>query len=422
MKVLKQQLRKLTKEQYKIIKDFCHYSNNLYNCANYIVREYYKETNKYLGFKQLWREIKSNENYKLLPAQSATQIVKLADKNYRAYFALLKRKLSGGYNGEINIPKFRKKGDMYILIYTYQTLTMPKIPKRPYISLNLSDEYKKRHNKDIKLRIPFTYNIDGKVKQIIIKPFNKGQYFNLYICYDENKKEANHGLDKSKVCAIDFGINNLVTAVDTSGHSLIMNGKPLKSYNRWFNISRSALQSELKLKNNRFWSKRLESQSQKRFWYIDNYFNQITNKIIKHCLHNKIGTLVVGYNEGWKQDINIGKINNQKFVYIPYYILKRKLESKCQEYGVDFILKEESYTSKCSFLDNEEIEKHDSYLGKRIHRGLFKSSNGTLINADVNGAANILRKVFPNAFANGILDVRLHPIIINIFDNYKQNE
>ncbi|WP_082270381.1 IS200/IS605 family accessory protein TnpB-related protein [Leptospira interrogans] len=175
---------------------------------------------------------------------------------------------------------------------------------------------------------------------------------------------------------------------------------------------KAKIKSELKIKNDKHWSKKLTWLENKRKWFIDNYFNQYVSYLIKHCNQNNIGNIVIGYNETWKQEINLGKKNNQNFTNIPYFLFKRKLENKCIEYGINFIQVNESYTSKCSSLDFESIEKQEKYLGRRIKRGLFKTSKGKLLNADVNGSLNILRKVVGDDFIQPIADLMFNPIKI----------
>ena len=142
---------------------------------------------------------------------------------------------------------------------------------------------------------------------------------------------------------------------------------------------------------------------------IKDYFHKTSNIVIKECIKNNFGTIVIGYNEKWKQNVNMGSINNQSFVQVPYYRLIQMLKYKAESVGIQVILQEESYTSKCSFLDNESIEHHDVYMGKRVKRGLFRTAKGILINADVNAALNILKKAFPNAFVEGIAGLVLIP-------------
>ena len=266
------------------------------------------------------------------------------------------------------------------------------------------------------LKIPYTHEIDGSIKQFTIKPINNGQFFYLYIVYEENKKEEVK-INKNRYLSIDLGINNLMATFDSTGRSIIINGKPLKAYNSWFNIKKSSIQSELEIKNKKKWSKRLQNLNEDRKNFINNYFNQSVNKIIKHCIVNDIGTVIVGYNKKWKQDTKeLGKKFNRKFQQIPHFILKEKLSNKCSDYGIDLVFHEESYTSKCDALAIEKLKKQDVYLGKRIKRGLFQSSVGKLINADINGAMNIMRKVVSDSLFKGIIDNRLivQPLMINI--------
>jgi len=406
MKTLKQIIH-VDKERYKIFIDFSKYSNNLYNYSLYVVKQYYKETGDYIGFKKLYHEVKNNENYKMLPSQCANRIVKLVDQNFRSFFSKLKKKLKGQYDNRVSSPNFRKKGSLFNIVYTNQFCFI----RNNRIDFTKSINYSKLNN--TKLYIDFTYKLDGKMKQILLKPINNGQYFIMYINYEENKKN-NPILNKNKYLSIDLGVDNLCSCVDiSSGHSFILNGKPLKSYNRWYNKKSAERRSEIKLKNNLNWCKNLTKLNVKRSNYIDNYFNQSVNILIKYCLRKNIGNIIFGYNESWKNGTNMGKINNQKFNHIPYLLLKTKLKNKDV---VDVIFQEESYTSKCSFIDKEKIENHENYLGKRIERGLFKTSSGKLINADINGSANIAKKVIGDVIYNQpIEDLMFNPIKINIF-------
>lgn len=408
---LKQNI-KLNKSQYKIFKDYSHYSNNLYNYALYICNQYFKETNKYIGLKTLEKQVKFNKNYKLLPAQNSQQLLRLVDKNYRSFFSLLRKKKLGQYNDNINVPKYKKKGSCFNIIFTGQNCNL----KNNIILFPKSKLYKSINSS--KLHLKFTYKINCTIKQIIIKPYNDGKFFKMFIQYEENKNNnINYDLKKENKLSIDLGINNLAACFSNVSGPFIINGKPLKSYNRYYNKTTSEIKSKLKKINNKNWSNKLSKINENRNNYIDNYFNQSVNKIIKYCLNNKIGEIIFGYNEGWKTNINIGKINNQKFIYIPYYLFKRKIESKCRQYNINFILTEESYTSKCSFLDNEELCKKEEYLGKRVKRGLYRSKEGILLNADVNGSANIMRKVIDNVYSNidqSILDLMLNPFKFNI--------
>ena len=400
MKTITQNIKNLNKSQFKLLFDYSKHSNSLYNCILWTINEYYKETGKYLNYNKLYHIIKTNEHYRVMPLKISAQILRLADKNYRSFFALLNRKNKGQYAGIINTPKYRKKGDLFLLILPVDQIIL----KNNILKIT----------KNIKL--PFNYKIDGKIRQAIIKW--TGYNFKIYIQYEESKKENNYELNENNNLSIDLGINNLASCFSNVGSSFIVNGKPLKSYNKYYNKRKAEIQSELKISNNKHWSNKLSRLTNNRYFWIDNYFNQSISIIIKYCLKYKIKNLIIGYNETWKQNINIGRVNNQKFNSIPYYLFKRKLENKCKEYDINFILTEESYTSKCSFLDNEEIIKKDNYLGKRIQRGLFKSQSGKLLNADINGAANIMRKVFPNisySEIDGIEAFIVKPLMYNFY-------
>ena len=398
MKTLKQHIRKLTKEQFKQLSYMCYETNKLYNCALYVCDKFFEETNKYIGYNQLYHEIKTNIHYKNINNTAvAQQILRLVDKDFRSFFALLRRKLTGKYSAPINTPKFKKKGSQFIVVF-------------PVDRIHIKDNFLKL-SKSIK--IPFSYRLDGTLRQVIIKP--RLNYFIINIQYEENKKETPI-LNKNNILGIDLGLNNLASCLSNIGTSLIVNGKPLKSYNQYWNKRKVTIQSELELRNKVKWSKKLNRLSINRSNYINNYLNQSVALIIKHCLKNNIGTIICGYNESWKQELNLGKVTNQNFAYIPFNSFKRKLEYKCQENGIEFNLIEESYTSKCSFLDCEELIKKEEYLGKRIKRGLFKTFNGILCNADVQAAGNIIRKVVPNAnFANGIEGAIVRPKVLEIF-------
>ncbi len=412
MKTLKQNL-KLTNPQYRILLDWSHYSNNLYNYSLYICKKYFEETGKYIGFKQLYHEVKHNENYKLLPTQCAVQIIKLVDQNYRSFFALLKRKNNGEYKDKVQPPKFKRKGNLFLL--TFHSLHGFSY-KNNQIKLYSNRKYDKEFNPTkIKVTFPFHYNEVQFIKQIIVKPVNNGQYFKAFIQY-QKKEQQKHALNPYRYLSIDLGLDNLASCFSyPSGPSLILNGKPLKSYNRWYNKRKAFLQNQLKKCQNRYWSKQLQTLNDNRENFIDNYFNQTVNYIIKYCVNWNIGSVVIGYNKTWKKNINISKVNNQKFVSIPHLKFKQKLENKCIENGVFLEQVGESYTSKSNFLNGDKMEHGFEFTGTRKHRGSYVTNEGLKINADINGAANILRKVIPDAHhSQGIVGSMLNPIKVKL--------
>lgn len=399
VRAIKQKL-KLNKTQYKLVKHYCYHSRALYNSSLYICQQFFKETGLYIGYNQLYHQIKNNYHYEIIPSMIAQQIVRLVDKNYRIFFSLLRKKNKGQYADNVNPPNFKKSDSEFILILDS---TRVKIKKdKLQITKNLV--------------VPFTYKINGTIKQTIIKP--KGdKYYEIIINYEENQKpDIENQLNKTESLSIDLGVNNFASCYSRK-KCFIINGKPLKSYNQYFNKNRSKILRELKAKNDKRKSNLLSRLSNNRYNWVNNYISQSVALILKYCIGCNIGTVVCGYNELWKQNLNLGRKNNQEFAFIPYRKFIDKLRSKCEEYGILFYLQEESYTSKCSFLDGEDVKKHEKYKGKRVKRGLFQTQNGTKVNADINASANIGKKYFGTDFASEPnRGGTVTPVVLNIFN------
>lgn len=409
MRVIHSHVKKLSCKEYQHLLNYSHYSNNLYNFALYTANEYFKETGKYIGRFNLDKAVSDNENYKLLPSQCSQQIIKLIDQNFRSFMAMLKKKNKGQYSADVRTPRYKKKGSMYAVYFTNQQFVI----KDKEIRLAVSRSYKSL-NGISKIHIPFNKKIDGKPQQLVIKPINNGQYLKISIIYKENKKEQVQTISTNKI-SIDFGVNNFATVYSTVTRPFILNGKPLKSFNGYYNKLKAKHKSTLKTNNNKHWSNRLQFFETKRSNYIHNYFHQYSRYIVNYCIKNQISEVILGYNKEWKQNINIGKVNNQKFNSIPYHKFKEMLRYKLEEVGIKLTINEESYTSKCSALDKEKVGKHSNYVGKRVKRGLFKSSKGMLLNADINGAINIMRKVIGDAsYSQPIEDLVFNPVKINL--------
>lgn len=381
MRTLKQNL-KLNKEQFSLLKKYCKHSNSLYNSALYLCNQYFKETGSYIGLKNLDKEMQSNFHYKELPSFNAQDIIRLVDQNFRSFFALINKKKRSEYADNINTPKYKKKNDLFILIFNNQRI-------KYYKDKNILKLYKN-------LRIKFNYSIDN-IKQGIIK-WN-GYNFVLYVSYEQRNEILKS--DNKNYLGIDLGINNLASCISNVGMSFLINGKPLKSYNKFYNKQKAKIQSELKIKNNKFNSKKLCRLEAKRKNFINNYFYNSIAFIIKKVKEKNINTIIIGYNEGWKTNVNLGKINNQTFVNIPYALFRSVLKSKCEKEGINLIQTEESYTSKCSFLDLEPLKNNESFLGKREGKFFYTKENKK-IHADLNGASNIIRKVIPMISIKGI--------------------
>lgn len=236
-------------------------------------------------------------------------------------------------------------------------------------------------------RFSFTIRTNKQnIQQLRFIP--KNGFISLEIVY--NKKEKERLADNDKYLGIDMGLNNLASCVSNTGSCFIINGRPLKSINQYYNKRLSYLKS--KLGKNRYVSKQIISLTNKRNNKIKDYLHKVSRILVNHAVSNGINTIIIGHNKYWKQEINIGKRNNQNFVFVPFNTLISMISYKCKLEGINVEIVEESYTSKCSFLDNEKLSKHDSYKGNRSKRGLFKTESGAIINADINGAFNIIRK------------------------------
>jgi IS605 OrfB family transposase len=373
-----------------IIDKLSYHSARLYNSCIYIIKEYFEKNNFYLNYNEQYHQVKFNEHYNILITDSSQQIHRIVDRNFKSFFSLLKLKNKGKYSNPIKTPNYIDNNMGWSIFVAGRSARI----KNNKIYVGLSKTFREKYDikqKDIIFDLPKNINVK-KLQQLQIKPLYGGKEYEILFSYE--KENDIKQLDKNQFLSIDCGLNNLLTTYDTKNKkSFIINGKPLKSINQHYNKTKAKLQSEYernKIKDKN--TKKFIKLSEKRKNVINNYFNQTVNKLIKYCLTNNIGNVVIGDFKEIKKEINTGKVNNQNFVSIPYGILKRKLETKCIYYGINYALQEESYTSKCSSLDLESIKKNENYMGKRIKRGLFRTKNNILINADVNGAINILRK------------------------------
>ena len=387
---VKQQLKHLSKEEYLSLRELSRTAKNLYNQAVYNIRQYYFQENKYLNYQKNNSLLKSSENYKTLNSNMSQQILKEVDGSFKSFFDLLKKKNKGMYNAKVKLPSYLPKNSFTTLVIGFVRLNEDTLVI-PY-----SNSFKKNHKK-ISIKIP-PILLDKKIKEIRIIPKFNARFFEVQYTYEVQEEQRN--LDKTHALAIDFGINNLATCVTNKGRSFIIDGKKLKSINQWFNKENARLQS---IKDKQKYGKK--PTLRQKYLYssrnnkVNDYMSKTARKIINYCLENNIGTLVCGYNGTFQRNSNIGKANNQTFVNIPFGKLREKLEYLCKLYGLIFVEQEESYTSKSSFFDMDilpkfEIDKPQTYsfLGKRIKRGLYQTSKGYILNADVNGALNILRK------------------------------
>ena len=388
---VKQQVKHLSKEDYKSIKELCHIAKNLTNQAIYNVRQYYFAEGEYLNYEKNYALLKSSDNYKMLNSNMAQQILKEVDGSFKSFFGLLKLAQKGKYAfKDCKLPHYLPKDGYATLVIGFVRLKGNKL------ILPFSNAYKKTH-KSIEITIP-PILLDKKVKEIRIIPKANARFFEIQYIYEAECVQRN--LNKNNALALDLGVNNLVTAVSSNGKSFIIDGRRLKSINQWYNKQNARLQSvKDKQKLGYRPTSRQKAIARDRNNKVNDYMNKAARKIIDYCIKNDIGTLVVGYNETFQRNSHMGKQNNQNFVNIPYGQLRSKLEYLCELNGITYIKQEESYTSKASFWDKDDIPVYNDdnpkeyiFSGKRVHRGLYKRADGKYFNADVNGALNIMRK------------------------------
>lgn len=388
---VKQQVKHLSKEDYITIKELCHTAKDLANEAIYNVRQYYFAEGEFLKYEKNYALLKNSPNYKTLNSNMAQQILKEVDGSFKSFFGLLKLAKQGKYAfKDCKLPHYLPKDGYTTLIIGFVRLSGNKL------ALPFSNSFKKTH-KSVEITIP-PILLDKTIKEICIIPKANARFFEIQYIYEAECIQRN--LNTNNALALDLGVNNLVTAVSNSGKSFIIDGKKLKSINQWFNKENARLQS---IKDKQHLGKKptnkQKAAARNRNNKVNDYMNKAARKLINYCINNDIGTLIVGYNETFQRNSHIGKQNNQNFVNIPYGQLRNKLEYLCELNGIVFAKQEESYTSKSSFWDRDDIPvynadnpKEYSFSGRRTHRGLYKTASGKTINADVNGALNIMRK------------------------------
>ena len=388
---VKQQVKHLSKNDYNSIKYLCHIAKNLTNEAIYNVRQHYFKEGKYLSYHQNYSLLKSSPNYKTLNSNMAEQILREVDGSFKSFFGLLRLAKKGEYSfKDCKLPYYLPKDGYTTLIIGFVRLNGNKLVL-PY-----SNSFRKDHD-PVEITIP-PILVDRKIKEIRIIPKSKARFFEIQYIYEAECIQRN--LNPNNALALDLGVNNLVTAVSNSGKSFIIDGKRLKSINQWFNKKNARLQS-IKDKQHlgKVTTNRQKVIARDRNNKVNDYMNKAARIIINYCIENDIGTLVVGYNETFQRESRLGKNNNQNFVNIPFGRLLKKFEYLCELNGIVFVKQEESYTSKSSFWDKDEIPKYNAdtptkynFSGMRIQRGLYKTASGYIFNADVNGALNIMRK------------------------------
>lgn len=397
------------------LSNLCHLSKNLYNEANYIIRQEFFTNKRWIRYNELDKMLKTSENYRSLPSQSAQQILMVLDRNWSSFFKSIKeyKKSSSKFSGRPKLPKYKPKDGEALLIFNQQHMIKIRdgVIKLP----------KKVNKLTIKTRLPSSTNI----REVRIIPRS-----NHYVCEIVYKRLSEEGeinrrwyairTNQNRIIGIDLGIRNIVTIANNIGLTpIVIKGGVLKSINQYYNKKKASLQSVYDKQEIKFGSK-MSNLTEKRNAKIKDAMHKISKSTIDYCIEQNIGVIVVGKNDNWKQECDMGKKNNQNFVNIPHTKLIHMITYKAEEQGITVLKQEESHTSKCSFLDMEPICHQEKYKGIRFSRGLFRSSDGTVINSDVNGALNIIRKTIPKAF-EGIEGVGLHPIRMNTLISRSNN-
>jgi putative transposase len=370
-----------------ILEFVCEQSNKLANCGLYYSRQLYFKTGKFPSKATLHKLMKDNLHFKALYSHVAQQTLTSVAESFQSYIGLLAGIKNGTVTQHPKLPGYHKN--------SLKLATFPKADvklKNGQLRFPLGTKVKLWFGVS-EFYLPMPSNLDyDKIREIRILPKN-GQFYAEFVY---KIQPVTVELDASKVLGIDPGLNNWLTCVSNVGTSLIVDGLHLKSLNQWYN-KRVAIIKENKPQG--FWSKRLARITEKRNRQVRDAVNKAARLVLNHCLQNQIGTVVFGWNKGMRQNINLGSKTNQSFVQIPTARLKDRISQLCQQHGIQFMETEESYTSKASFLDGDSLPRYGEKpsgwkaSGKRVNRGLYRSKDGIKINADCNGAANILRKV-----------------------------
>jgi putative transposase len=317
----------------------------------------------------------------------------MLDQNWRSFFAATKAYQANPakFGKRPGLPRYLdKQRGRFALVYTIQALSKPALKQGRIVPSGLAIVVQTRQT---------------RIAQVRIVP--KCDAYIVEVVYERDVEPA--AVDPRLAAGVDIGLNNLaaITSNKPGFVPVLVNGRPLKAINQCYNKRRAQLQSKLGKPGR---TRRLSQLTTKRHRRLMHYLHTQSHRIIELLVAEGIGTLVIGKNDGWKQEIDLGRRTNQNFVFIPHVRFIDLLAYKAELVGIQVVLTNESHTSKCSFLDNEPVQHHERYAGKRIKRGLFRAADGRLINADVNGAYNILRKAIPNAFGNGTAGAVAHPV------------
>jgi IS605 OrfB family transposase len=385
-----QVLIKSDKDTQAVLEYLCSESAKLSNCGIYYSRQLYFKTGRIPNRAELHKVLgteNQNLHYKAFYSDTAQQILTGVAESFKSFLGRLKGIKNGIVTQRPKLPGYRENG-MALVTFTGRSVKL----KNGMLRFPLGSKVKAWFGLEA-FFLPMPSNLDFKaIREYRLLPRNGCFY--LELIYKTENIQAN--VDPAKCLAIDHGIDNWLTCISNAGTSFLIDGKHLKSLNQGYNKRVAFL---MEGKANGYWSKRLASLTEKRNRQMRDAVNKAARKVIQHCLNNQIGTVVFGWNKGQKDSANMGTKTNQKFVQIPTGRLKDRIAQLCEQHGIKFVETEESYSSKASFVDNDFLptfgEKPEGWKasGKRLKRGLYRTAQGWLINADANGGANIARKV-----------------------------
>ena len=404
MRIVEKRVERIWLKPSDELNRMCHIAKNLYNEAIYLIRQELFNTGKWIRYNELARMLKDSENYKILSAKTGQQILRYVDCNWKAFFNAMKhyKKTPTVFTERPRIPKYKHKDGIFMLIFTNQQVSIKN-------NVLVFPKKMKKVLPEVKVR-----PVIKKLREVRLIPRAVG--YVLEIVYDKiiNAPER----DKCVIAGIDLGVRNLATIVDNTGNKpVVVKGGAVKSIIQFYQKENARLQSIYDLQEQKKQGMQMRRLSDKYEKKMHDYLHKVSNTIIQHLNSHGIGLLVIGYNDDWQRYSNIGRQNNQTFSSIPYNKLINMMQYKAEEHGIKVIIREESHTSKCSFFDNESIGHHDKYVGKR-KGGLFRTAKGYIVNADVNGGFDIVKKAVPNAFqkwiADGIEDAVGHPLRLEV--------
>jgi putative transposase len=369
----------------------------LYNSANYIIRQEFFKNKKWIRCKELDKLMQNHTNYKELGSQASQNTLKLIDKNWKSFYVAsddYKRKNGKGYFGEPKIPEYKhkKKGRSILMVKNIQC--------------RINNGKLLFSWKPLKILSGTPTKVDGKLQQVRFVPM--GDSYVMEIVYLSESPEAKDF--NNRIIGIDLGVNNFITIGNNAElKSVVIKGGEIKSMNQWYNKERARIASETRM----IWNRRMRLLTDKHLRKTRTYMHKISKFVVNYCVDNNIDTIIIGKSKEWKDGINLGHVNNQNFVCIPYEKLIDQIRYKSEDKGIRCIVNEEDFTSGTSFLDNELPTEENYNIKRRIKRGLFKSNDGTLINADLNATYQIIKKVYPSAFVEtqngGSRGCDLHP-------------